>query len=106
MLAKASAWRVLIECVNTFYKQERCYVVQAKKHFSPKLKQLSAEAGIALKVIDLDKSFEEQEPFDVLLHKVRSQGNLRLCPCTIVCCSLHNHSVLSKLHQNVYLFPH
>ena len=48
--------------------------MQAKKHVSPKLLRLAAESGITVKIIDLEKDFEIQEPFDVLLHKVRSQG--------------------------------
>jgi len=47
---------------------------QAKKHIQPKLIAMAAEAGIELKLIDPDQDLEAQEPFSVLLHKIRDAG--------------------------------
>ena len=49
-------------------------VVQAKKHISPKLVDKAAEVGIELKVLDPDRPLEDQEPFSVVLHKIRDAG--------------------------------
>ena len=59
--------------------------MQAKKHISPRLVKLAAESGIGVKIIDIDKPFEEQEPFDVLLHKVRSPGECRRLKTALLC---------------------
>lgn len=47
---------------------------KAEKHIKPKLIALAADAGIELKLIDPDQSLESQEPFSVLLHKIRDAG--------------------------------
>ena len=47
---------------------------KAEKHIKPKLIALAADAGIELKLIDPDQSLQSQEPFSVLLHKIRDVG--------------------------------
>lgn len=49
---------------------------QAKKHISPKLVAKALEVGIVLKVLDPEQSLEGQEPFSVVLHKIRDAGKL------------------------------
>lgn len=49
---------------------------KAEKHITPKLIATAAKAGIVLKLIDPDQSLESQEPFSVLLHKIRDVGKV------------------------------
>lgn len=44
---------------------------KAKKHISPALLEKAAEAGIEIRLLDAEHRLEEQEPFDVVLHKIR-----------------------------------
>ena len=52
--------------------------MQAKKHISPKLVEKAAEVGIELKILDPDKPLKDQEPFSVVLHKIRDAGSSRM----------------------------
>lgn len=48
--------------------------VQAKKHLKTKLMEMAAAVGIEIKYIDPGVTLREQEPFDVLIHKIRDAG--------------------------------
>ena len=48
--------------------------MQAGKHLKPKLLELADSAGLDLIPINPDQPVEDQGPFDIILHKARSQG--------------------------------
>jgi len=61
--------KTIAKCVGVALKKKK-----AEKHITPKLIAMAAEAGIELKLIDPDQSLESQEPFSILLHKIRDAG--------------------------------
>lgn len=58
----------------SYFREALRNSLQAKKHISPKLIERAAEAGIELKILNPEQPLEDQEPFNVVLHKIRNAG--------------------------------
>lgn len=76
---------------------------QAKKHLGPKLIAAAAASGIDIKYIDSEKPLTDQEPFDVLIHKIRTPGRDMTNLIASLCCLMrYTHAMCSCAHMPFY----
>ena len=71
--------------------------MQAGKHLKPKLVELADSAGLDLIPINPDQPVEDQGPFDIILHKARSQGAACFMLVCAVCVAAARKQLRSKL---------